>query len=351
MEKSRFIALARKFNAVLFEENGLLSGALPLVVAGHTVGLVRAELLPLVRAASMFHVTEGAVTLDPALETPEARSAAMAELLQRWRTQENLVALRGWRNECYDVRASFSSAPLLKMERSATCVFGIRQYGVDLNGYTHHPERGFCVWIQRRSLEKPTWPGKLDNMVSGGLTSGLGLLEAVQKEAWEEAGIPEHLLPGIRSAGAVSLSLRPLSCGSATTTRVSPCPARRPGGRTDAPLWPLCARICYRSERGLFANTEFVYDLELPADFTPQPQDGEVDEYRLMPVQELMELVCSPEFKTTSAPVTLDFLIRHGFITPNNEPRFLEICELLHVPLASAYSTGRLISGLQAIHG
>ena len=45
-------------------------------------------------------------------------------------------------------------------------MFGIRQYGVDLNGYTHHPEKGFCVWIQRRSLEKPTWPGKLDNMVS-----------------------------------------------------------------------------------------------------------------------------------------------------------------------------------------
>ena len=42
------------------------------------------------------------------------------------------------------------------------------------------------------------------DQVSGGLTSGLGLLEAVQKEAWEEAGIPEHLLPGIHSAGAVS---------------------------------------------------------------------------------------------------------------------------------------------------
>ncbi|XP_043217721.1 nudix hydrolase 24, chloroplastic-like isoform X3 [Amphibalanus amphitrite] len=313
MEKSRFIALARKFNAVLFEENGLLSGALPLVVAGHTVGLVRAELLPLVRAASMFHVTEGAVTLDPALETPEARSAAMAELLQRWRTQENLVALRGWRNECYDVRASFSSAPLLKMERSATCVFGIRQYGVDLNGYTHHPERGFCVWIQRRSLEKPTWPGKLDNMVSGGLTSGLGLLEAVQKEAWEEAGIPEHLLPGIRSAGAVSFVY---GKGSAT-----------------------------------FANHAFCFDIQLAPDFQPRNQDGEAEEFMLVTPKELMELVCSPEFKTTSAPVTLDFLIRHGFITPNNEPRFLEICELLHVPLASAYSTGRLISGLQAIHG
>ena len=69
------------------------------MVAGHTVGLVRAELLPLVRAAPIFHVSEQAVTLEPALETPEARSEAMAELLNLWRTQEDLVALRGWRNE------------------------------------------------------------------------------------------------------------------------------------------------------------------------------------------------------------------------------------------------------------
>ena len=80
-------------------ENGLLSGALPLVVAGHTVGLVRAELLPLVRAAPIFHVSESAVTIDPALETAEARSAAMADLLQRWRAHEDLVALRSWRDE------------------------------------------------------------------------------------------------------------------------------------------------------------------------------------------------------------------------------------------------------------
>ena len=82
-------------------ENGLLSGALPLVVAGHTVGLVRAELLPLVRAAAVFRVSEREVTMDPALETADARSEAMAELLQRWRAEHDLVALRGWRDEVH----------------------------------------------------------------------------------------------------------------------------------------------------------------------------------------------------------------------------------------------------------
>ena len=33
----------------------------------------------------------------------------------------DFLALKGWRNECYNIRPSFSSPPLFKMERSATC--------------------------------------------------------------------------------------------------------------------------------------------------------------------------------------------------------------------------------------
>ena len=44
-------------------------------------------------------------------------------------------------------------------------LFGIKQYGVDINGFVHHPENGLCVWMQRRSKTKQTWPGKLDNFV------------------------------------------------------------------------------------------------------------------------------------------------------------------------------------------
>lgn len=46
------------------------------------------------------------------------------------------------------------------MDRSATCLFGIRNYGVDINGYVKHPDKGLCLWFQKRSATKQTWPGK-----------------------------------------------------------------------------------------------------------------------------------------------------------------------------------------------
>lgn len=80
------------------------------------------------------------------------------------------------------------------MDRSATCLFGIRNYGVDINGYVRHPTRGLCIWLQQRSDTKQTWPGKWDNMVGGGLSVGYGIEETAVKEAFEEASIPEALI-------------------------------------------------------------------------------------------------------------------------------------------------------------
>lgn len=40
-----------------------------------------------------------------------------------------------------------------------------------------------------------------------------------------------------------------------------------------------CVSFFFESERGLFPNTEYVYDLELPLDFIPFNADGEVSEY------------------------------------------------------------------------
>lgn len=50
-------------------------------------------------------------------------------------------------------------------------------------------------------------------------------------------------------------------------------------------------RFFYESERGLFPNTEFVFDLELPADFVPNNQDGEVETFELLPVKVLYNLL------------------------------------------------------------
>lgn len=180
--------------------------------------------------------------------------------------------------QCYDVKAGHKA--LLKMDRSATCLFGIRNYGVDINGYVRHPKLGLCIWLQQRSDTKQTWPGKWDNMVGGGLSVGYGIEETAVKEAAEEASIPSDLVKNIVSAGCVS--------------------------------------FLFESSRGIFPNTEFVFDLELPVDFKPTNADGEVQAFQLLPAKECLEKVFSPEFKTTSCPVVIDFLIRHGVITPEN---------------------------------
>lgn len=137
--------------------------------------------------------------------------------------------------------------------------------------------------------------GKWDNMVCGGLSVGFGVRETAIKEAAEEASIPEHMTHEMRPAGAISLF--------------------------------------FESERGLFPNTEYVFDLELPPDFVPNNADGEVQDFRLLAARDCYECLFSSDFKTTSVPVVLDFLIRHGLVTPETEPNYTEVLELLHVPL------------------
>lgn len=49
------------------------------------------------------------------------------------------------------------------MDRSAICLFGIRNYGVSVTGYLQHPTKGLCIWLQQRSFTKQTWPGMYRN--------------------------------------------------------------------------------------------------------------------------------------------------------------------------------------------
>lgn len=124
---------------------------------------------------------------------------------------------------------------------------------------------------------------------------GFGVRETAIKEAAEEASIPEQLTTDMRAAGAISLF--------------------------------------FESERGLFPNTEYVFDLELPLDFVPFNADGEVQDFALLSARDCYERLFSDDFKTTSVPVVLDFLIRQGLVTPETEPNYTQVLELLHVPL------------------
>ena len=60
----------------------------------------------------------------------------------------------------------------------------------------------------------------------------------------------------------------------------------------------------------------FIYDLQLAPSFIPQPNDGEVEKFELLPVNEVMEIVkiFPSAFKYNCNLVVIDFLIRKGLI-------------------------------------
>lgn len=62
-----------------------------------------------------------------------------------------------------------------------------------------------------------------------------------------------------------------------------------------------------------------VYDVEVAEDVIPKPHDGEVKEFYLMTPDEIKTALLRKEFKTNSAAVMIDFFIRHGIITADNE--------------------------------
>jgi 8-oxo-dGTP pyrophosphatase MutT (NUDIX family) len=132
------------------------------------------------------------------------------------------------------------------------------------------------LWIARRSLSKAVDPGKLDNLVGGGIGWGYGIVETLLKECWEESGIPAEL--------------------AARAT---------PGRRID-----VLAEI----PEGVQSEQTFVYDLPLPADFIPANQDGEVSEHCLVTVETALALIAGDEMTVDASLVTLDWLLRAGLV-------------------------------------
>ncbi|XP_060929919.1 thiamin pyrophosphokinase 2 isoform X1 [Limanda limanda] len=221
----------------------------------------------------------GAVTLCHSLDSYGRRSEAVDAVLQSLRHEASLSCLRGWRDERYSVMPTFSDPPLMWMERAATSLFGVKRYGVHINGYTVSDSGEVSMWLARRSKTKQTFPGVLDNLAAGGLSAGVGVKYTLVKECQEEACIP----------AAIADKACPVTTVSYT----------------------------YEDEEGVFAESQLVYDLELPRKFKPSVGDGEVQDFYLLPIDKVKELLATDDFKPNSAMVVLDFLIRHSFIEPD----------------------------------
>ncbi|KAI5294331.1 hypothetical protein KEM52_004237 [Ascosphaera acerosa] len=237
------------------------------------------------------------VTLQtPADATVSQRSDVLAAALQAAKAARSFPELGGWRGELYAIYGPDRQL-LANIERAAAGLFGIATFGVHINAYVRREDHAMQMWVPRRSPTKQTWPGMLDNSVAGGLASGEAPLECAVREAAEEASLPSELVRGrIRACGAISY--------------LYVCDGDGQDRGTAGALQP---------------ETQYIYDLELPPTTVLKPGDAEVAAFQLMTLEDVVAALVRREFKPNCAVVLVDFLIRHGYITAENEPDHLEI--------------------------
>ncbi|KAI5806746.1 hypothetical protein DFH27DRAFT_523667 [Peziza echinospora] len=272
-------------------------------ILGYITPLVAAQLARPEFCAGSFTLNTHSHTITLHGETEKERSANIAKTLDLWRKNKTFKILKGWRNELYEVYAPKSKL-LFRLERSAAPLFGVRQSGVHMTAFMRSPKYngGYAVWVPRRARTKATYPSALDNTVAGGISAGYGPLETMIKECEEEASFPEALVrERIKCVGTISYIL---------------VREKQAGGET-----------------GLYQpGNQITYDLDLTGreDVIPQPCDDEVEGFELMELDELKRNMAAGNFKPNSACVLLDFFIRHGILTPENEPNYFEILIRLH---------------------
>lgn len=264
-----------------------LTGFRPWFIGETLAGWLRHAFAERLRTfADVFEVREARVRLAPGLDTPALRSRGLASVGDAL-VRDGLF--RPARGELFPVLPRWGGTPLASVDRAWVTRFGLPAYGVHLNGYVKGKDSGLQMWIARRALGKMTYPGQLDNLVAGGQPVGLGLYENMVKECAEEADIPADLARNMHAVGQVTYVME--------------------------------------VEEGLKQDTLFNYDLALPAGFQPTNTDGEVDSFTLMPLDEVAGIVRETfDFKFNCNLVVIDFLVRHGFLTPDAEPDYGALC-------------------------
>jgi 8-oxo-dGTP pyrophosphatase MutT (NUDIX family) len=249
------------------------SSLVPFVVDGEEAGRVtRDRAQRLARFADVFAVTPHGVQFQPALADRASRTGAIADVA---RALSGEGALTAWRNELFAVAPAFAATPWFELERSAARYFGIRTYAAHVNGLVR---RGATIlmWIARRSATKSIDPNLLDNLVGGGIASGVSIAETVIKEAWEEAGV----------ARGIAAAAQPV--GESTVIR--------------------------EQRDGIQHETVFMHDLWLDPAFVPSNQDGEAVEHRLLPLHEVAQVLAGDEMTVDATIVALDCLRRLGAV-------------------------------------
>ena len=235
----------------------LPGGRLPFYVSDEIAGWFRPASLPVLLRLGCVQRGAGAAAAPARLQTL-ARGMADAGLCR-------------WRSEAFDVRAEPGGPVLGVMDRGALPALGVRAAGVHMNGFVRR-DGGPWLWVARRAADKVLDPGKLDHVAAGGIPAGLTPVQALVKEAAEEAGVPGRLL-------------------------------------ADAECVEIIDYVMERPE-GLRRDRLYCYDVELPAEFIPEARDGEAAGFELWPLPAVFARVRDTDDFKFNVPLVLAGLFR-----------------------------------------
>lgn len=260
----RRIAAANTFDA---------SRYVPFLCDGKRLGWVRRDRVGLLSAfPDVLRATGTEVALIVSADSA-SRSSAMAHVAHALADAGLLTA---WRNELYEIGVAECGFPCFDLERAAVRFFGFTARAVHLNGLVRDGDR-WWMWVGRRSPSKAIDPGMYDNLMGGGVGRGIGIEQTLVKEAWEEAGIPLVLARAAVPAGTLFV-------------------------RREVP-------------DGLHVETLHMYDLELPPEFQPVNQDGEVVEFRRLTLEAVAaELSGDAPYTVDAGLVAIECLRRRGVL-------------------------------------
>lgn len=224
--------------------------------------------------------------------------------------------VNGWRDEQYVVRsysgvqlhmhsgdrngsdcaasARLPAQDLGSIERAVTTLLGMPQFGVHANVFVRDDPQFDepNYWIAQRSATKATWPSCWDTAVAGGLAYKENVRLCMVRECTEEAGIDaEKADADLRAASAVSF-------------------------------------CCHFPPDNLFNDNDYVFDLRVPPEFKPVPEDGEVGSFECVSARELVHRITHLEeypFLPSALLCFVDLLCRHGVIHADADPDYFQI--------------------------
>ncbi|KAK0732531.1 NUDIX hydrolase domain-like protein [Apiosordaria backusii] len=238
---------------------------------------------------SKFRVDHQSKTIDiPYAEGEDYESRAITEQLIVARSQGLLSLSKKLEEELYRVLGINRT---VRVPRGGSALFGIQTFGIQMTGYVLSEKTGeMKIWVPKRSATRMQWPGMMDNTVGGGANFDEEHFDCMVREAEEEASLPrEFMRENAKVVGTISyFHVRD---------------AKAPGGLGFV-------------DRSL----QFIYDVELPSHIVPKPLDDEVEEFYLWTIDQTVEAIKQGKFKSNAAATLIDFLFRHGFISPKLEP-------------------------------